>query len=220
MEEQTNLSSDSQIKTIAHELAKEQREISIGEFFVRNRHLLGFDNQRKALLTTIKEAVDNALDACEEARIIPEVTVELIQLGETRFRIIIEDNGPGIVKQQIPKIFAKLLYGSKFHKLSQSRGQQGIGISAAVLYAQLTTGKPALITSKTDAKNKAAQMKLKISTSTNEPEIIEETQVDWPEKEHGTKNEIELEGTYQKGRQSVDEYLKEKAIVNTHVTLI
>ena len=204
----------------ARELAKKQREISIAEFFEKNRHLLGFDNPRKALLTTIKEAVDNALDACEEARIIPEVTVELIQLGETRFRIIIEDNGPGIVKQQIPKIFAKLLYGSKFHKLSQSRGQQGIGISAAVLYAQLTTGKPALITSKTDAKNKAAQMKLKISTSTNEPEIIEETQVDWPEKEHGTKIEIELEGTYQKGRQSVDEYLKETAIVNPHVTII
>ena len=176
----------------ARELAKKQREISIAEFFEKNRHLLGFDNPRKALLTTIKEAVDNALDACEEARILPEVTVELIQLGETRFRIIIEDNGPGIVKQQIPKIFAKLLYGSKFHKLSQSRGQQGIGISAAVLYAQLTTGKPALITSKTDAKNKAAQMKLKISTSTNEPEIIEETQVDWPEKKHGTNIKIEL----------------------------
>ncbi len=104
----------------ARELAKKQREISIAEFFEKNRHLLGFDNPRKALLTTIKEAVDNSLDACEEARILPEVTVELIQLGETRFRIIIEDNGPGIVKQQIPKIFAKLLYGSKFHKLSQS----------------------------------------------------------------------------------------------------
>ncbi|MBS3118049.1 DNA topoisomerase VI subunit B, partial [Candidatus Woesearchaeota archaeon] len=88
----------------ARELAKKQREISIAEFFEKNRHLLGFDNPRKALLTTIKEAVDNALDACEEARILPEVTVELIQLGETRFRIIIEDNGPGIVKQQIPKI--------------------------------------------------------------------------------------------------------------------
>ncbi len=204
----------------ARELAKKQREISIAEFFEKNRHLLGFDNPRKALLTTIKEAVDNALDACEEARILPEVTVELIQLGETRFRIIIEDNGPGIVKQQIPKIFAKLLYGSKFYKLSQSRGQQGMGISAAVLYAQLTTGKPALITSKTDAKSKAAKMKLKINTSTNEPEIIEETQVDWPEKEHGTKIEVELEGTYQKGRQSVDEYLKETAIVNPHITII
>ena len=78
----------------AEELAKKQREISIAEFFEKNRHLLGFDNPRRALLTAVKEAVDNALDACEEARILPEITVELIQLSETRFRMIVEDNGP------------------------------------------------------------------------------------------------------------------------------
>src|SRR3989344_629270 len=123
----------------AEDLAKNQREISIAEFFEKNRHLLGFDNLRRALLTAIKEAVDNALDACEEARILPEVNVEIIQLSETRFRIIIEDNGPGIIKKQLPNIFAKLLYGSKFHKLSATRGQQGIGISATDLYGQRTT---------------------------------------------------------------------------------
>jgi DNA topoisomerase VI B subunit len=104
----------------AEDLAKGQREISVAEFFEKNRHLLGFDNSRKALLTAIKEAVDNALDACEESRILPEISVEIIEMSESRFRIIIEDNGPGIVKAQIPKIFAKLLYGSKFHRLRQS----------------------------------------------------------------------------------------------------
>ena len=118
---------------IAEEMSKKQRDIGVAEFFARNRHLLGFDNKRKALLTTIKEAVDNSLDACEEAGILPEIQVELIQLSDDRFRVIIEDNGPGIIKSQIPKIFAKLLYGSKFHSLKQSRGQQGIGISASVM---------------------------------------------------------------------------------------
>src|SRR3989338_6993182 len=130
------------VRKTAEDLAKKQRDISIAEFFEKNRHLLGFDNPRKALMTAVKEAVDNSLDACEESRILPEISVELIQLSETRFRVIVEDNGPGIVKEQIPKIFAKLLYGSKFHKLAQTRGQQGIGISATVLYGQLTTGKP------------------------------------------------------------------------------
>jgi len=204
----------------AEELAKKQRDISIAEFFEKNRHLLGFDNQRKALLTTIKEAVDNALDACEEARILPEINVELIQLGETRFRVIIEDNGPGIVKEQVPKIFAKLLYGSKFHKLAQSRGQQGIGISAAVLYGQLTTGKPATIISKTGPGKKAYTCKLKINTQNNMPDIQEEDVVEWEGKDHGTKIEIDLEGAYLKGRQSVDEYLKETAIINPHATII
>src|SRR3989338_3659581 len=133
---------------IAMELAKRQKEISVAEFFTKNRHLLRFDNKRKALLMTIKEAVDNSIDACEEARILPEVSIEIIEFGEYKYRVIIEDNGPGIVKKQIPNIFARLLYGSKFHTLKQARGQQGIGISAAVLYSQLTTGKPAKITSR------------------------------------------------------------------------
>ena len=204
----------------AEDLAKKQREISIAEFFEKNRHLLGFDNPRKALLTAVKEGVDNALDAGEEARILPEVSVEIVQLSETRFKIVMEDNGPGIVKKQIPKIFAKLLYGSKFHKLAQSRGQQGIGISAAVLYAQLTTGKPAIILSKTGKNTIAHVFKLKIDTQSNNPDIIEESEQDWDDKEHGTRIEIELEGSYQKGRQSVDEYMKETAIVNPHATII
>jgi len=204
----------------AKELAKKHREISVAEFFEKNRHLLGFDNPRKALLTTVKEAVDNALDACEEARILPEISVEIIQLSESRFKLILEDNGPGIIKAQISKIFAKLLYGSKFHKLSQSRGQQGIGISAAVLYSQLTTGKPTTITTKTDKNKKAHQSQLKIDTQTNNPEILNEQEIDWEEKDHGTKIEMELEGHYFKGKQSVDQYLKETAIVNPHTTII
>jgi len=204
----------------AEELAKKQRDISIAEFFEKNRHLLGFDNPRKALLTAVKEGVDNALDACEEARILPEVNVELIQLSETRFRVIMEDNGPGIIKKQIPNIFAKLLYGSKFHKLSATRGQQGIGISAAGLYAQLTTGKPVLIKSKTDKDKPAVVMKLKIDTAANKPEIIEEAEEPWEDKEHGTRIEMDMEASYQKGRQSVDEYLKSTAIVNPHATII
>src|SRR3989339_1964733 len=106
---------------IALELAKKQREIGVAEFFARNRHLLGFDNKRKALMTSIKEAVDNSLDACEEANILPEVSVEVIDMQNERFRVIVEDNGPGIVKKQIPNIFARLLYGSKFHRMKQSR---------------------------------------------------------------------------------------------------
>lgn len=204
---------------IAEEMAKKQRDISVASFFEKNRHLLGFDNKRKSLLTVVKEAVDNSIDACEEADVLPEISVELIDLGNDRFRIIIEDNGPGIVKKQIPPIFAKLLYGSKFHKLSQSRGQQGIGISAAVMYAQLTTGKPARITSITKTKHEAHYYELHIDIATNKPEIIRDDTIKW-DKDHGTKIELDLEGSYVGGSQSVDNYLKQTAIVNPHVTII
>ncbi len=210
----------SSVKSKAEEMSAKQREISVAEFFEKNRHLLGFDNKRKALLTTVKEAVDNALDACEEAGVLPEIMVEIIDMGSDRFRIIVEDNGPGIVKDQIPKIFAKLLYGSKFHSLRQSRGQQGIGISASVMYGQLTTGRPARIISKIHPDEPAHYYELRINTQKNEPEIVKSEVRDWSGKDHGTKIELDLEGSYQKGSQSVDEYLKQTAIVNPHVTII
>ena len=206
-------------KTKAHEMATKQREISVAEFFSKNRHLLGFDNPRKALLTTIKEAVDNSLDACEEARILPELNIEVIEMSPSRFRVIVEDNGPGIVKNQIPKIFAKLLYGSKFHSLKMSRGQQGIGISASVMYGQMTTGRPAKITSKISKDRPAQYYELRLDTAKNKPEIIKEEETEWY-KDHGTKIEIDLEASYQKGSQSIDTYLKQTAIVNPHSTII
>ena len=205
--------------TKAHELAKGQRDIGVAEFFAKNKHLLGFDNKRKALMTTIKEAVDNSLDACEEAKILPELIIEVIDMNNDRFKVIIEDNGPGIVKKQIPKIFAKLLYGSKFHKLKESRGQQGIGISAAVMYSQLTTGRAAKITS-TIGKNYPAQyFELMLDTKTNMPKIFKDEQIEW-EKEHGTRIELDIEASYHKGSQSIDEFLKQTAITNPHATII
>src|SRR5436190_18657230 len=139
-------------RATAESMAAKQRDISVSEFFAKNRHLLGFDNPRKALLTTVKEAVDNSLDACEEAGIVPEVWVAIEAVSANRYRVSVQDNGPGILKKQIPLIFGKLLYGSKFHRLRMSRGQQGIGISAAGMYGMLTTGKPVKIISKLSPK--------------------------------------------------------------------
>jgi DNA topoisomerase VI subunit B len=214
----------------AAEMGARQREISVSEFFTKNRHLLGFDNPRKALLTCVKEAVDNALDAAEEAGILPEVvvTLEVAASGDeapvaasqaTRFRVTVIDNGPGIVRQQIPPIFAKLLYGSKFHRLRMSRGQQGIGISAAGMYAQLTTGKPVQITSSTGPRAATHYFEVQIDTKKNEPRIFESKKIDWHHP-RGTQVTLEIEGRYQKGRASVDEFLEQVAIANPHVTLV
>ena len=281
----------------ADEMAESQREISVSEFFVKNRHLLGFDNPLKALLTTVKEGVDNALDACEEAGILPEVVVEITRVADLgrngsgtasagaaplsqagtasataatdaapanrlfertlfdqetsdvseeqeaaqaagvaktakaakgtgrkvtdppeKYVVAIEDNGPGIVAEQIGKVFGKLLYGSKFHRLRQSRGQQGIGISAAGMYGQLTTGKPVRITSRIARKKQATYMEVALDLQRNHPEIRDQREVDW-DRPHGTRVEIELEAKYQKGQRSVDTYLRATALANPHVTL-
>ena len=243
-------------RTTAEAMATKQRDISVSEFFAKNRHLLGFDNPRKALLTAVKEAVDNSLDACEEAGIVPEIWVHLETTAANRYKIGVQDNGPGIVKKQIPLIFGKLLYGSKFHRLRMSRGQQGIGISAAGMYGMITTGKPVKILSMTSEKKPSHYFEIQIDTKRNQPEIINgrgegeeipagekgrqhitDHGIEWashyppaadatPEEaakprglHSGTRVTIELEGRYQRGRGSVDEYLEQTAIANPHVTI-
>jgi DNA topoisomerase-6 subunit B len=231
----------------AEDMAKSQRDISVSEFFAKNRHLLGFDNPRKALLTTVKEAVDNSLDACEEAGIVPEIWVHIEPSGKDRFKVGVQDNGPGIVEKKIPLIFGKLLYGSKFHRLRMSRGQQGIGISAAGMYGMLTTGKPVKIISQISPRKPAHYYELQINTKTNHPDILHNVEIkpgeagakqlekhgiEWvaqyePHEEgakprevkSGTRVTIELEAKYQRGRGSVDEYLYQTAIANPHVTI-
>ncbi|MBM4022043.1 MAG: DNA topoisomerase VI subunit B [Planctomycetes bacterium] len=234
-------------RATAQSLAAGQRDISVSEFFAKNRHLLGFDSPRKALLTSVKEAVDNSLDACEEAGIVPEIWVRIEAVGESgsRYRMSVQDNGPGIVRKQIPLIFGKLLYGSKFHRLRMSRGQQGIGISAAGMYGVLTTGKPVKIISKIDAKRPAHYYELRIDTKTNQPQILNgkgegvevpagkggaelmrKHAIEWVAENdrgdplhHGTRVTIEMEAKFQRGRGSVEEYLEQTVIANPHARI-
>jgi DNA topoisomerase-6 subunit B len=260
-------------RATAEQMAAKQREISISEFFTKNRHLLGFDNPSKALLTTIKEAVDNSLDACEEAGILPEITIEVRDLGfegraqgqadepaptrqraptmergsaagtkleraggsggavppdkkagdltkgEGRFVVVVEDNGPGIVKAQVPKIFGKLLYGSKFHRLKQSRGQQGIGISAAAMYGQLTTGQPIRVTSRIGKAKPAHHFEIQIDTRKNNPVVTKDEQLEAWHQEHGTRVELEIVANWQQGQRFVNRYVEHTALSNPHCTV-
>ncbi len=205
----------------AEKMARTQKEISISDFFAKNRQILGFDNPSKAMLVSVKEAVDNGLDACEEAGILPNLYVR-IKKTESRdhFVIIVRDNGPGIVKKQISNVFGRLLYGSRFHAIRQSRGQQGIGISAVVLYSQLTTGKTMAITSKIGEDYPCHRVELQIDTKRNRPHVISDQVILW-DHPHGTEIEAEIVGRYTKDkRQSVYEYLKSTAIVNPHVEIV
>ncbi|MCC6285703.1 MAG: DNA topoisomerase VI subunit B [Phycisphaerales bacterium] len=240
-------------RATAETLAAKQQDIAVSEFFAKNRHLLGFDNPRKSLLTTVKEAVDNSLDACEEAGILPEITVAIEDLQpdrpanakQSRYRVTVIDNGPGIVRRQVENVFGRLLFGSKFHRLKMSRGQQGIGISAAGMYGLLTTGKPMIIHTRPKANEPAHHIELAMNTKTNRAEVtVDDETEDFPpvrveglapgtrqlasrgeflaRESHatGTSVSIELEGRYQRGRGSVDEFLELTAIANPHARII
>ncbi|HLC76680.1 MAG TPA: DNA topoisomerase VI subunit B [archaeon] len=196
----------------AEDFAKEQKEISVSEFFEKNKHLLGFDNPTKSLLMAVKEAVDNSLDACEEAGLVPDITVKIKNVKEDVYLVSVSDNGPGIVKEQIPRVFGKLLYGSKFHRLKQSRGQQGIGISSVTLYSQLTTGVPTKVWSKVESKKKTHYFELHLNTAKNEPDIVKEEDIDKEVVgEHGVRIDMEIHGRY---RKTVEDYIKQTSISN------
>jgi DNA topoisomerase-6 subunit B len=199
---------------LADELAKQQRSISVAEFFEKNKHLLGFDSPTRGVITTIKEAVDNALDACEEAQVLPDIYISIKKTGDEIFRIIVEDNGPGIVPAQVPFVFGKLLYGSRFHQIRQTRGQQGIGISAAVLYAQLTSGLPTVVISRTGPKELACRFEIQIRIENNEPDIVSQHPFEW-DRIHGTRVQIEFRSTMA-AKKKLLEYLKYTSVVNPH----
>ena len=220
-------------KTKAHQLAKEQRDIPVSEFFEQNRHILGFDNPTHSLITAVKEGVDNSLDACEQAGILPELRVEVGNLGKDELSIAIEDNGPGIVEENVPNVFGRLLYGSRFGSGKQSRGQQGIGISAAIMYGQLTTGRSATISTRISEEHLAIRITMKLDTRNNRGNVERAEDFVWkdklaepdedgiyPEKHHGTRIEFAIKGRYREARPSVLEYLKSTAIVNPHAKII
>ncbi len=220
---------DTRSQATAESLASGQREISVSEFFAKNRHLLGFDNPRKALLTTIKEAVDNALDACEESGILPDIEVKIEEITPPpsaskpgRYRVTVTDNGPGIVRRQVENIFGKLLYGSKFHRMKMSRGQQGIGISAAGMYGLMTTGKPMVIHTKPKKSKPAHHIELAMDTTKNKPEVTVDIETDdFPVTSSGTGTmvAIDLDARYQRGKVSVEAYLEQTAIANPHAQI-
>jgi DNA topoisomerase-6 subunit B len=202
---------------LADELARQQRSISVAEFFEKNKHLLGFDSPVRGIITTVKEAIDNALDACEEAGVLPDIYLGVFRKENDIFKVVVEDNGPGIVPENIPYVFGKLLYGSRFHQIRQSRGQQGIGISAAVLYAQLTTGTPTMVISRCGADRGAFRMRIQIRTETNEPEILSRQEITW-DRTHGTRIEIEFKSSLAAKKRLI-EYLRYTSVVNPHARI-
>lgn len=194
-----------------------RREVSISEFFDKNKQMLGFDSPQKALFMAVKEAVDNSLDACADKGILPEITLKITEIEKNRFTIEVMDNGPGIPRTEVANSFGKMLYGSRFFQERQTRGQQGLGITAAILYAQKTTGFPTEITTKTEKDLTAYRVVLEIDVRKNVPLIHSTEPVIW-DVENGLKVSMTLNGRYVGGKQSIEEYIRETGIANPHAT--
>ncbi len=198
---------------------------STAEYFSKNLQQVGFSSQTKAVLTTLKEAVDNALDACEENKLLPEIKVEIERLGSgsiknsERIRVLVEDNGPGIDGDDLPKVFGEYLASSKFGRGRCTRGQQGIGISAATTWAQMTCAQGAKVISKTKAMRKAVSAVIEVDIKNNKGVMKKRETIDW-DRPHGTHVEFVFDGRIQiNGEAGLLNYLLGTSLVNPHLTL-
>lgn len=198
---------------------------STAEYFSKNLQQVGFSSLTKSILTTLKEAVDNALDACEEHGILPEVHVKIEKIGagtlknSDQIRVRVEDNGPGIGADDLPKVFGEYLASSKFGRGRCTRGQQGIGISAATTWAQLTSAQGARVISKTSAMRKAISSLIEVDIRNNRGLMKEKETIDW-DRPHGTSVEFVLDGRVQvNGEGGLLNYLQGTVLVNPHLTL-
>ena len=219
-----------QLRLAAELEAQRMRESNPAQYFERNLHQLGFSDPEHALLQTLKEMIDNSLDATELGNILPELHLEIeetqdeitlpSQTGKGRkasiYRVRLDDNGVGIVPDKVRDSIGKLLFGSKLTVLKQSRGQQGIGISAVVLYSQLTTLRPTTVITKVSGNQRAKRIVLRIDVERNEPVVVEDQEMAW-DHDHGTSVELFLPGKYS---DKVERYLRELAIGNPHMRLM
>jgi DNA topoisomerase-6 subunit B len=198
---------------------------SSAEYFSKNLQQVGFSSFTKATLTTIKESVDNSLDACEDAGILPEVRVDVQRVGTGSskgadlIKVIVEDNGPGIAKDDVVKVFGEYLASSKFGRGRCSRGQQGIGISAVTTWAQLTHGTGAQVTTKTKSMRQALKCIVEVDIKHNEGTIRNSETIEW-DRENGVRCEFVMDARVQlNGEGGLLTYLVGTTLVNPHLTL-
>lgn len=202
----------------AEELAKEFKEHSVAEFFRKNKQMLGLYGKVRTLTTIIHEYCSNSLDACEEANILPDIEVKIDELGEEYYEVTAQDNGPGLTEKTVGKALGQLLAGTKFHRMIQQRGQQGIGASGCTLLSQTTTGKPVKVITGTGT-GKCLSLELTVDPEKNQPVISNLKQFD--KQFRGVAIQAKFKGViYREGESSPLEYLRRTAIANPHAQIV
>ena len=203
----------------AQELFENFDQLTPSEFFRKNKQMLGFSGKIRSLTIVFHELITNSFDAAEEAGILPEIRIDLKQLGKEHYLLRHSDNGPGIPEEFVTQVYCQMFAGSKFRNI-QSRGQQGLGCSGCVLLSQMTTGESTHVISgwKEDGELKGVKMEFKMDVKNNVGDIIK-TEHFTPE---STGVCIQLhfkEVSYSLAEQGAFEYIRRTMIANPHAKI-
>ena len=198
---------------------------SSAEYFAKNLQQVGFSSFTKATLTALKEAIDNSLDACEDADILPEISVEVKKIGigtakgSDLIQVRVEDNGPGLAPEDVVNVFGQYLASSKFGRGRCSRGQQGIGISAVTTWAQLTHGKGVTVITKKANMKSAIKCCIEVDIKHNKGILRNKEFLNW-HRPHGVSCEFVMDARVQlNGEGGLLTYLQGTSLVNPHLNL-
>ncbi|MEK0346929.1 MAG: DNA topoisomerase VI subunit B [Nitrosopumilus sp.] len=195
-------------------------QISPSEFFYSNRDLAGFSNPTRSLYTAVRELVENALDACDQKGILPDVHLIIKAVDPEKpdpkpYILTVKDNGPGIDSKYVPLAFGTILYGSKFG-LKQARGMFGLGATMAILYGQITTNKPVIVKSSTDGKIQD-EFEILLDIQKNKPIIVKHKTKEISKQ--GLSVSICLEGDYSKAGTKIRDYVYETSLITPYATI-
>ncbi|MEK0321339.1 MAG: DNA topoisomerase VI subunit B [Nitrosopumilus sp.] len=195
-------------------------QISPSEFFYSNRDLAGFSNPTRSLYTAVRELVENALDACDQKGILPDVHLIIKAVDPEKpdpkpYILTVKDNGPGIDSKYVPLAFGTILYGSKFG-LKQARGMFGLGATMAILYGQITTNKPVIVKSSTDGKIQD-EFEILLDIQKNKPIIVKHKTKEISKQ--GLSISICLEGDYSKAGTKIRDYVYETSLITPYATI-
>lgn len=202
------------------DIFKQFKEHSVAEFFKKNRQMLGFSGKVRSMTIIVHEIVTNALDACEEAGVLPDIFVQVEELDKEKehYRLTIRDNGPGIPKTHLGKALGQMLAGTKFHRYVQQRGQQGIGAAACTMFSYLTTGQPTKAVSVYKGKRLTASISIDFKQNKPVVDVLEEA--DALPGESGLAFISEFKDVrYERSNYGVYEYLRRTALANPHSTI-
>ncbi len=206
-------------------------ELSVSAWFYRNRTVAGFDNPARSLYVSIRELVENSLDACEEERVLPEVSVflkregersddlDVLNVGPEIFELVVKDNGKGMQKEDIPVLIGKMLTGTKF-TLKQSRGTFGLGGSLAILYGQVTTQEPVDVITGKVGDEYGHRVTMRLDIETNQPIILNEQKIEKSPHESGTMVSYKLQGDWIRSKRKISDYFSQTAIIVPYASLL
>lgn len=205
---------------LAKDIFRDFREHSVSEFFRKNAAMLGYTGKMRSLTTVVHEGVTNSLDAAEESGILPRILVTITSVDDdpNHYKVVVEDNASGIPPEYVPRVFGKMLAGTKLHRNVQSRGQQGIGVSGATMFAQVTSGNPTKVTTSTEDGEIISQ-EVMIDVDENVGKI--KSRKSWKGKWRGTRVEFDVKDVvYQRSRYGPHNYLRMSAISNPHAQIV